>query len=192
MQTRKLVASAAAVLTLGTGGLAIAAVNPFSTAGAATTATTPTTTPATGSAPTAAIPARGHVLQTALAGLVKDGTLTQAQSDAVTAAVKQEVGKQGVLKRLGQNRGEIVKTAASAIGIKPLDLVTALKGGQSIADVAKAHGVEANTVTDALVKQASAKVDQAVTAGKLTAAQAAKVKARLPKIAERVVAAHRK
>ena len=185
MNTRKLAASAAAVLTLGTGGLAIAAVNPLGTAGAATPATTPA--PATTDAKT-----RPHPLQAALAGLVKDGTLTQAQSDAVTKAVKAQVGQSGALTHLRQNRGEIVKTAATAIGIEPAELVTALKGGQSIADVAKANGVETKTVTDALVTAAGAKVDAAVQAGKVTSEQATKIKARLPKLAERIVEAHRK
>lgn len=42
-------------------------------------------------------------------------------------------------------------TAAEAIGISTDDLREALKGGQSIAEVAEANGVEAQTVIDALV-----------------------------------------
>ncbi|MEY2590172.1 MAG: hypothetical protein QOJ67_2156 [Acidimicrobiaceae bacterium] len=80
-----------------------------------------------------------------------------------------------------------VKVSADTIGIPQADLVSALKDGQSIAQVAEAHGVTTQTVIDALVNAGSAKADEAVANGKVTQAQADKIKARLPQAAERIV-----
>lgn len=72
------------------------------------------------------------------------------------------------------------KVAADTIGVKPAELRADLKAGQSVADVATAKGVAVDTVVNAVVKDASAKIDQAVTNGKLTQAQADAAKAKLP------------
>jgi hypothetical protein len=80
-----------------------------------------------------------------------------------------------------------VKVSADTIGIPPADLVQALRDGQSIAQVAEAHGVPAQTVIDAIVDAGSKKVDAAVAAGKLTQERGDKVKAHLPQVAERIV-----
>src|SRR4029079_9196921 len=69
---------------------------------------------------------------------------------------------------------------ASTIGISEDDLRTALQGGQSIADIAKAHNVDPQAVIDALVADASKHLDQAVADGKLTQEQADQMKADLP------------
>jgi len=61
---------------------------------------------------------------------------------------------------------------AKAIGISEADLQTALQGGQSVADVAKAHNVNLQVVIDALVADGQAELDAAVKAGTLTQAQA--------------------
>ena len=61
---------------------------------------------------------------------------------------------------------------AKAIGISEADLQTALQGGQTVADVAKAHNVNLQVVIDALVADGQAELDAAVKAGTLTQAQA--------------------
>jgi hypothetical protein len=61
---------------------------------------------------------------------------------------------------------------AKAIGISEADLLTALQGGQTVADVAKAHDVDLQVVIDALVADGQAELDAAVKAGTLTQAQA--------------------
>jgi hypothetical protein len=63
-------------------------------------------------------------------------------------------------------------TAAKTIGVSTEDLGKALMSGQSIADVAKAHNVDPQKVTDALVAQAKADLDKKVADGKLTQAEA--------------------
>jgi uncharacterized protein (DUF433 family) len=77
------------------------------------------------------------------------------------------------------------KTAADTIGISPADLLKAMKGGHSIAEVAKSHNVEPQAVIDAVVSALDARIQQALTDGKITADQAKKLKAavatRVPK-----------
>jgi hypothetical protein len=68
---------------------------------------------------------------------------------------------------------------AKAIGISEADLLTALKGGQTVADVAKAHNVILQVVIDALVADGQAELDAAVKAGTITQAQADAEKAEL-------------
>jgi hypothetical protein len=62
--------------------------------------------------------------------------------------------------------------AATAIGIKEADLITALKGGQTLADVAKANNVDVQVVIDALIKDKQDELAAEVKAGTLTQAQA--------------------
>jgi len=68
----------------------------------------------------------------------------------------------------GQPPGPSLDVAASAIGVTVDDLRTALQSGQTIAEVAQAHGVDPQTVVDALVADAQQHLDQAVAAGRLS------------------------
>jgi hypothetical protein len=67
-------------------------------------------------------------------------------------------------------------SAAKALGISAQDLKTDLAKGQSIADIAKAKKVDVNKVIDALVADASARIDAALKAGHITKAAADKIK----------------
>ncbi len=58
--------------------------------------------------------------------------------------------------------GPQLEAAAKAIGISEDDLLTALQGGQSIAQVAEAHDVEVQTVIDAMVKAATERLQAAI------------------------------
>lgn len=62
--------------------------------------------------------------------------------------------------------------AADAIGISQADLKTALDSGQSLADVATAHGVDPQKVIDALVADAKAHIADDVASGRITQAEA--------------------
>ncbi len=68
---------------------------------------------------------------------------------------------------------------AKALGISVADLKADLAKGQTIADIAKAKNVDVNTMIDTLVKDATTRIDQAVTDGHLTKEQADKIKAAL-------------
>jgi hypothetical protein len=61
---------------------------------------------------------------------------------------------------------------AKAIGITEAQLQTALQGGQTVAQVAKAHNVATRTVIDALVADGETELSAAVKAGTITQAQA--------------------
>lgn len=82
---------------------------------------------------------------------------------------------------LGRIANLALDPAAKALGITTDQLKTDLANGQTIAQIAKSKNVDVNTVINALVAAASAKIDAAVTAGHLSTAQAAKVKAALTK-----------
>jgi hypothetical protein len=82
---------------------------------------------------------------------------------------------------------DTVRISAKTIGISSQALVTALRSGQSIAEVAQAHDVDGQTVVDALVQAADARIGQAVDRHKLTSAQATKLEAALPTALSRLV-----
>ena len=67
---------------------------------------------------------------------------------------------------------EVLKTAATYLGMSQADLATALKGGKTLADVAKDKGKTADGLIKALTDAAKANLDAAVTAGWITQKQA--------------------
>jgi hypothetical protein len=123
-------------------------------------------------------------LKDALAPLVKNGTITQSQADAVIKALEDAVppiGGKGPAHGGGFDgaiRGGFgvlrkgLDTVAGTIGVSKDDLLKAIASGQSIADVAKAHNVDPQKVIDALNAQAKTAIDKAVAAGDMTQAQA--------------------
>ena len=80
---------------------------------------------------------------------------------------------------LGRMGGIVLDPVAKALGISTDELKTDLAEGQSVADIAKAKKVDINKVIDALVADASAKIDQAVKDGHLPSAMADKLKSSL-------------
>jgi hypothetical protein len=127
-----------------------------------------------------------HVLAAALAALVEDGTLTQAQADAVTAEVRERIealpdrprGPRHPIFRAG------LETSAETIGIEVATLRDALRDGQSIAEVAQASGVDPQAVIDALVAAGNAAIDEAVANGRIDEERAAELRAGLAEHAE--------
>jgi hypothetical protein len=118
-------------------------------------------------------------LQAILAPLVQKGTITQAQADAVIAAIeaaRPADGRHGGFGRGpgGPGKGLGLDEAAAALGMTRDQLRTALAGGQSLADLAKAKGVELTKVTDALVAAYTKHEQDEVTAGSETQAEADK------------------
>jgi hypothetical protein len=116
---------------------------------------------------------------TVLSGLVTKGTLTQAQSDAITAALTAAapvrplipIGKMG-----GENKAAEEAVITSTLGITAADLQAARVAGKSLATLA---GDKKAALITALVNFQTTEIDAAVTAGKLTAAQATTMKAGL-------------
>jgi len=137
--------------------------------------------------------AAGLALATGAVALTTFSPIMSAGAQTTTPTVQTQTadpsGKPGHPK-LRHLAKAAVKDAAGVIGIEPKELLSDLKAGQSIAEVATAHGVDPQTVIDKLVTDASARVDQAVTNGKLTAEQAAKIKAALPDRVTKLVNKH--
>jgi transposase-like protein len=82
----------------------------------------------------------------------------------------------GGFERRGGFGGGLV-AAAQAMNLS-VDQLRQELPGKSLADVARAHSVDPSTVANALKAQAGTRLDQAVTAGRLTADQAAQMKQR--------------
>ena len=124
-------------------------------------------------------------LRNALAGLVKDGTLTQAQADKVASTLESRMPKRG---SGGHGRGHRdLDTAARVIGVTTDELHTALESGKTLAQVARSQGISQATLVDKLVAAETARLAAAVKAGRLTQAQAeADTAALRTRITERV------
>jgi hypothetical protein len=76
--------------------------------------------------------------------------------------------------------GPALDKAATALGLSVDDLRSKLQDGQTLAQVAQAQGVDVQTLVDALVADATARIDQGVADGRLTADEATERKAELP------------
>ncbi len=125
-----------------------------------------------------------------LAALVKDGTITQAESDAITKAIESfrsgdgpgfpgggfgggmggGMGGRGGFgpgtfggRGLGGGLGAGIDAAAKALGITSDELKADIKNGQTIAQVATAKGVDVQTVIDAVVAAETTKLKDEVT-----------------------------
>jgi hypothetical protein len=162
-------AGAGLVLTGGSGGAAA------QTAPTSPDTTAPAAGPTTPSGEQAKAP--GTWMKDALAPLVEDGTITQAQADAVIAAIEAARPAHGPGDHHGPGgpgRGGFggLDAVATAIGITSEELRTALEGGQTIAEVAKAQGVDLAKVTDAMVAAYTQHEQDEVAAGQETQARA--------------------
>ena len=138
-------------------------------------------------------------IKAALDALVTKGTITQAQEDAVlqalTNAAPPAKPKPPVGPRVPNIRsfiGDLMHATTTYLGMNQKDLAVQLRSGKSIADVANglaSQGKSAADLIGLLTKSANDRVDQAVSANKLTADQAAALK---PKIAAEISSfAHR-
>lgn len=111
-----------------------------------------------------------------LAPLVEAGTITQAQADAVIAALAEagppEGGRGGPGGHGGRMGGRGLDSAATALGITADELRTALEGGQTIAQVAESKGVDVQTVIDAMLADLKTHLDEEVAAGEHTQEEA--------------------
>jgi uncharacterized protein (DUF433 family) len=77
--------------------------------------------------------------------------------------------------------------AAKTIGITPADLLKELRAGKTIAAIATEHGTQPLAVIDALEAAATAKIEAAKAAGKITTDRAAKLEARFAKVIPKLV-----
>lgn len=108
-----------------------------------------------------------------LAPLVEAGTIDQSQADAVIEALV-EAAPEG--PRHGPRGGQGLEAAAEAIGVERSDLMDALRDGSTIAEVAEANGVDAQTVIDAMVAEAEQHIAEGLENGRLTEERAAEIR----------------
>ena len=183
--------AAGAFTTALVGGVALAGFQPFTTADGSTVG-----------GPSAALVAKDqpkNKLKEILDGLVGKNAITQVQEDAILQAVKDaepaprpkpivpnpKPARPSVPNAMSFI-GDLTKAASDYLGMDTKTLLTQLRGGKSVADLANglsAQGKSAQGLIDALTKTANDKVDLAVAASKLTADQAATLK---PKIAAEI------
>lgn len=126
---------------------------------------------------------RDSRLAEALQPLLDDGTLTQAQVDAVVDTLREGMPRGG--RGPGMRGGPGLDAAAETLGLSVEDLRTALSEGQSLADVAAANGADVQSVIDALVAEAQTHTAEKVAEGDLTQEEADE---RLATVTERITA----
>jgi hypothetical protein len=102
---------------------------------------------------------------------------TATAPDASARCVPQNQNRRQKLRRAARHGA---KLAAETIGIDAKELRSQLRAGKTIADVARAHSVEPQTVIDALVAAATKRIDAAKDAGRITSERAAAMTAKLP------------
>jgi hypothetical protein len=104
---------------------------------------------------------------------VAAGRITKAEGDAL----KQRIATNGIplFGGLRHGFGHVglggLESAAGYIGITEAQLHTELEGGKSLAQVATAHGKSVDGLVNVLYADAKTKLDEAVSAGRLTKAQ---------------------
>jgi hypothetical protein len=174
MSTKKKVAAiviTTVALTAGTVGISSAASK------SATRVSTTRTT-----AGVAMMQGHGAEVASVLAGLVTKGTITQAQADAITAALAAaEAAEHANDPQGGPGVGRPDPAAAlslisSTIGVDAATIQKRLAAGETLGAIA---GAKKDALITALVAEETKRIDAAVTAGKLTAAQATTLKSTL-------------
>ncbi len=109
-----------------------------------------------------------------LSGLVGKGTLTQSQVDAIKKAIEEEHATAHAAR--GAQATEFQNLIATTIGLDTATITSRLSAGESLGVIA---GAKRQALIDALIAYHTKKIDQAVTDGKVTAAQATTLKAGL-------------
>jgi hypothetical protein len=117
---------------------------------------------------------------------VANGRLTAAQEETMLAELKSHVdemvnatgGPHGPGTRIGIGPA-FGDAAATYLGLTPDELRTQLEGGKTLAQVAAAQGKPVDGLKAAILAGAKTDLDQAVAAGKLTAAQEQEMLSRL-------------
>jgi polyhydroxyalkanoate synthesis regulator phasin len=113
-------------------------------------------------------------LSSVLSTLVKAGTITQAQSDAITSALA--TARTARYAAMSANRTAEWNLIASTLGMDVATLQAKVNAGASLASLA---GTKTDALISALVALESTQIDAEVTAGKITAVQATALKANL-------------
>lgn len=115
-------------------------------------------------------PEPGARITAALQGLVDDGTLTDAQVEAVVNALSEARGELGEGRGgpRGHDRGfGGGGDLAEILGLEQDALREAVMGGQSLADIAAEQGVDTQDLVDAIVSATEERVNGALESGRI-------------------------
>ena len=135
-----------------------------------------------------AAPERGERISEALQVLVDDGTLTEAQRDAVVETLQNARPDRGEFReRLSQRGPRVAGEIAEILGLEGNEIREALRNGSSIAELAEVQGIESADVVDAIVARAEERLDTAVENGRIDDTQAAEMLTRTAERAEDLV-----
>jgi hypothetical protein len=180
-QRNAAIAGVSAALLVGAGaGFALASpgtAGAVAVRAAGTTGTTDTSTEPSGTADAADNgPERHGPLKDVLDALVADGTITQAQEDAILARLDEAIPAPRVGHEDGRRPGgrgftrhafglgaDVLTAAADALGVTEDELRTELRDGTTIAEVASDKGVDVQKVIDAMVAAAGDDLQQRIT-----------------------------
>ena len=115
----------------------------------------------------------GERITSLLSTLVTNGTITQSQADAIVKAADdaRAAGK----AKLEKDRASLDAVITSSLGISLNTLKTRMKAGETLSAIA---GDKKDALINALIAEINKQIDAAVSAGKLTAAQATAQKAK--------------
>ena len=157
---KKRLTTIAAAGVLGLGGVA----STFALAPAVVAAATSDTTTSE------ALADRVDRIRNALGGLVDDGTLTDTQADKVAETLADQLPARHGLGHRGPGGG--LADVAEVLDMTEAEVISALKDGRSLVDVAADQGVGAQELVDQLVTLATKRIDDAVADDRLTESMA--------------------
>jgi hypothetical protein len=171
-----------AALTIGTVGFANASTKSLTKI---STVRTNTRVAATTNPAGAMMGGQSAQVASVLSALVGKGAITQAQADAITAAITAAQTAQRAnngapmgrpMRALNTQAAATQKLISDTIGVDTATIKSRMLAGDSLATIA---GAKKDALIAALVAQETTQIDAAITAGKLTAAQATAMKANL-------------
>ena len=138
-----------------------------------------------------AAPERGERISEALQVLIDDGTLTEAQRDAVVETLQNARPDHGEFRERRGPRGPRGPRGAGEIveilGLEGSEMREALRNGSSIAELAEAQGIDSADVVDAIVARAEERLETAVENGRIDDTQAAEMLTQAAERAEDLV-----
>ena len=193
MSKKTWIAGVGLVAAIAVGSLLLASVSPIGLAGAQDE--TDSSEDVAGSGNEAAGKRGGHdLLANALDQLVADGTIDQADADAVAEAVaeRREEFRADHPGRRGRDRGPRLgggpggDELLEALGMTREELHDALADGQTLEEIAEAAGADLTELATDRLDAARARIDEALADGSISEARAERAQERIDRSREAI------